>query len=79
MSCEALTRAAAGALTEALGEADALRQVLSGGEEHSLAATFPAGAVPPGWAVLGSCVSGEPAVLVDGEVPTVTGWDHFRP
>ena len=79
LSSQALTLAAAGALTEALGEADALRQVLSGGEEHSLAATFPAGAVPPGWAVLGSCVSGEPAVLVDGEVPTVTGWDHFRP
>ncbi|KRE38525.1 hypothetical protein ASG73_06240 [Janibacter sp. Soil728] len=79
LSGAALARASAGALTEALGEADALRQVLSGGEEHSLAATFPAGAVPQEWDVLGVCAEGEPAVVVDGQVPLVTGWDHFRP
>lgn len=75
---EPLAAQAAGALTEALGEDDALRQVLSGGEEHSLAATFPPGAVPRGWDVIGTCVAGEAAVFVDGSEPTVTGWDHFR-
>lgn len=78
LSGQALAAQAAGALVEALGEADALRQVLSGGEEHSLAATFPPGSVPPGWAIIGTCVAGEAAVLVDGTAPTVTGWDHFR-
>ncbi|WP_084349450.1 thiamine-phosphate kinase [Janibacter limosus] len=77
LSGAALAEQAAGPLTEALGEADALRQVLSGGEEHALAATFPEGSVPRGWAVLGVCAAGEAAVVVDGQVPTVTGWDHF--
>lgn len=77
LSGEALAQQAAGPLTEALGEADALRQVLSGGEEHALVATFPRGSVPQGWDVLGGCVEGEAAVVVDGQLPTVTGWDHF--
>ena len=72
----ALTGAAAGALTTALGPEGARLQVLSGGEEHSLLATFPADAVPEGWRVIGACVEGE-GVVVDGEQPTVTGWDHF--
>lgn len=72
----ALTAAAAGALTTALGPEEARRQVLSGGEEHSLVATFPAGAVPAGWTVIGACAEGE-GVVVDGAEPTVTGWDHF--
>lgn len=74
---EALVDAAAGPLTVALGVDGALRQVLSGGEEHSLLATFPRGGVPDGWRVIGGCVAGE-GVLVDGEAPQVTGWDHFR-
>lgn len=72
----ALTAAAAGALTTALGPDEARRQVLSGGEEHALLATFPAGGVPDGWQVIGVCAEGS-GVLVDGEQPTVTGWDHF--
>ena len=68
---------AAGPLSLALGEEAALRQVLSGGEEHSLAATFAPGAVPDGWAVIGRCAEGPGEVLLDGEAPTVTGWDHF--
>ena len=72
----ALTSAAAGALTTALGPDEARRQVLSGGEEHALLATFPAGGVPEGWRVVGVCAEGS-GVLVDGEQPTVTGWDHF--
>lgn len=73
----ALTAAAQGPLSIALGAEEALRQVLSGGEEHSLAATFPRDRVPGGWQVIGRCVPGE-GVLVDGHAPTVTGWDHFR-
>lgn len=72
----ALTAAAAGALTTALGPEEARRQVLSGGEEHSLLATFPAGAVPAGWTTIGACAEGE-GVVVDGAEPTVSGWDHF--
>ncbi|WP_435203405.1 thiamine-phosphate kinase [Janibacter sp. GS2] len=73
----ALMQIAAGPLTLALGAEDALRQVLSGGEEHSLVATFPPGTVPRGWQTIGVCAGGE-GVLVDGEEPTVIGWDHFR-
>lgn len=73
----ALTQIAAGPLTLALGAEDALRQVLSGGEEHSLVATYPTGTVPRGWQTIGTCVAGE-GVLVDGQEPTVIGWDHFR-
>lgn len=73
----ALTEAAVGALTIALGPEGARRQVLSGGEEHSLLATFPAGAVPDGWRVIGVCAEGA-GVVVDGEEPTTAaGWDHF--
>jgi len=83
---------AAGPLTLALGEEEAMRQVLSGGEEHSLVGCFPppawerlrAAAPPPaepGWRRIGEVVSradGEGAlVTVDGQVPSVTGWDHF--
>ena len=74
----ALRAEADGPLTVALGADEALRQVLGGGEEHSLVATFAPGDVPAGWQVLGACAAGEPAVLVDGAVPVVTGWDHFR-
>jgi thiamine-monophosphate kinase len=53
--------------------------VLAGGEDHALAATFPAHAVlPPGWHAVGNVIAGH-GVLVDGapwEGPA--GWDHFR-
>ena len=55
----------------------ALRDVLTGGEDHALVATLPAGAaVPPGCRVVGQVTAGEPAVLVDG-VPATGGWSHF--
>lgn len=73
----ALATFVTGPLTLALGAEEAMRQVLSGGEEHSLVATFPAGAVPAGWEVIGVCADGPGEVVVDGEVPSVTGWDHF--
>jgi thiamine-monophosphate kinase len=53
--------------------------VLAGGEDHALAATFPAGtALPAGWSAIGGVRAGH-GVLVDGapwEGPA--GWDHFR-
>ena len=61
--------------------ADALAQewVLTGGEDHSLVATFPPGTrLPPRWRVLGEVGPGQ-GVLVDGGQPRTgaPGWDHF--
>jgi thiamine-monophosphate kinase len=53
--------------------------VLSGGDDHPLVATFPAGtALPEQWRVIGRVLEGT-GVTVDGRVPTgPLGWDHFR-
>jgi len=63
---------------ELLG-ARSLDWVLAGGEDHALAATFPAhAAIPAGWSVVGEVTAGA-GVLVDNaawEGPA--GWDHFR-
>jgi thiamine-monophosphate kinase len=58
---------------------DWLDWALGGGEDHALAATFPAQAdVPPGWMVIGSASRGR-GVLVDGRNWTgAAGWEHFR-
>lgn len=59
--------------------ADPLGFVLTGGEDHALAATFPLGSVPPEWQVVGVVSEGDPVVLVDGAAyDGPTGWDHFR-
>jgi thiamine-monophosphate kinase len=56
--------------------------VLSGGEDHALAATFPdRAAVPDGWSVVGRVrdPDPEPVVLVDGAPwESAAGFDHFR-
>ena len=54
--------------------------VLTGGEDHALAATFTdPRSMPAGWTVIGSVQAGDPAVLVDGAVwEAPTGYDHFR-
>jgi thiamine-monophosphate kinase len=57
--------------------------MLTGGEDHALAACFPdRGCVPSGWAVIGTTRDpgeGGPGVLVDGEPWTAAaGFDHFR-
>ncbi len=56
----------------------ALAWVLTGGEDHALAATFPPGVqLPPRWTVIGEVRTGE-GVLVDGERwAGQAGWDHF--
>jgi len=53
--------------------------LLAGGEDHALAATFPAGSsLPAGWRVIGEVREGS-GVLVDGAVHAGrAGWDHFR-
>jgi thiamine-monophosphate kinase len=58
---------------------DALAWVLTGGEDHALAATFPpAMALPSRWTVIGEVREGQ-GVLVDGrEWAGSAGWDHFR-
>jgi thiamine-monophosphate kinase len=65
------------AVGAALGT-DPLRFVLGGGDDHALAATFPAGtALPPGWTLIGSVSEGE-GVTVDGGVyEGPTGHTHF--
>lgn len=67
---------------EAVGAAlgvEPLRFCLTGGDDHALAATFPAGSpLPPGWVVIGSVATGA-GVTVEGvayEAPV--GHEHFR-
>ncbi len=57
---------------------EALGWVLSGGEDHSLAATFPPGTrLPPRWRVIGAVRPGH-GVVVDGQPwARAPGWDHF--
>ncbi len=77
-------RYAAGPLALALGDDEALRQVLAGGEEHSLVGAFADTASLPGgdepWRVVGRVIAAGPqgpSVTVDGVVPDARGWDHF--
>jgi thiamine-monophosphate kinase len=67
-------RDAAGALG-----VDAYTWILTGGEDHALAATFPAGtALPEDWRVIGSVGEGG-GVTVDGAAyDGPGGWEHFR-
>lgn len=65
--------------------ADPWEWILTGGEDHALAATFPPGAdLPAGWTVIGDVVSGDDkpaecaAVLVDGRDWAASGgWQSF--
>jgi thiamine-monophosphate kinase len=51
--------------------------VLSGGEDHSLLATFPPSAkIPISFKVIGKVLSsGDPSVLIDGTPTAANGWD----
>jgi len=59
-------------------DTEARRWVMSGGEDHALAAAFPAGTrLPPRWTVIGAVRAGH-GVLVDGQPwAEPPGWDHF--
>lgn len=51
---------------------------LSGGEDHSLLATFPAGTVlPEPFRAIGTCRAGE-GLTVDGQPHDDAGWDPYR-
>ena len=61
----------------------ALEWMLTGGEDHSLVAAFPASAqLPPHWRVIGrvrAVDAAGPGVTVDGVPHTGPGgWQHFR-
>lgn len=63
--------------------ATARQWLLSGGEDHGFLATFPPKTELPAQfraiGVVGQIRENQPEpVLVDGQVPSVTGWDHFR-
>jgi thiamine-monophosphate kinase len=57
---------------------DPMHWLLTGGEDHALAATFPDD-VPDGWTAIGTVAEGEPEVLVDGRPYDggAGGWEHF--
>lgn len=59
--------------------ANPLVWVLTGGDDHSLVATFPPDVEPPvGFQRIGEVVAGDGQVTVDGEPFTdVGGWQHF--
>src|SRR5699024_436980 len=59
---------------------DPLTWVLTGGEDHGLLATCPAGTHPPEpFRAIGSVAAGPAQVTYSGQPPSVpgTGWDHF--
>lgn len=85
----AVTRVA-GLLVPALDAQAALAQVLVGGEEHELLATFPGtGDLPPGWSQLGRVVEAGGRTAGEAQADGVGvwwedrrldprgGWDHF--
>jgi thiamine-monophosphate kinase len=62
---------------KALG-ADWLRWVLTGGEDHALAATFPPGTGLPGhWTVIGTVRAGRGVTVDSRPAEGRGGWDHF--
>lgn len=83
LALDARRMADASAVTIAIDSADLgddPRIALEGGEDHALLATFPAGALPPGFRPIGRVIPREEAsVHVDG-VPYLGagGWDPYR-
>lgn len=69
---------ASGVTIDITGVADS--DALGGGEDHALLATFPAGAVPEGFRVIGAVAPrGDTAVTVGGRAYAGTGgWDPYR-
>jgi thiamine-monophosphate kinase len=62
---------------EALGT-DWLRWMLTGGEDHALAATFPPGAELPGrWTVIGEVRRGHGVTVNSRPAGNLSGWTHF--
>ncbi|HEX2300389.1 MAG TPA: thiamine-phosphate kinase [Pseudonocardiaceae bacterium] len=65
-------------VASALG-ADARHWVLTGGDDHALLASFPAGAaLPTGWTPIGAVREGCGVTVDGGRYEGPAGWDHFR-
>ena len=66
-------------VSTALG-GDPMHWVLTGGEDHALAATFPSFAdLPKGWRRIGAVTMPDSGVTVDGRPYTAeAGWEHWR-
>jgi thiamine-monophosphate kinase len=66
------------AAARALRRPGPMEWILTGGEDHALAVTFPAQrSVPEGWRVIGQVLQGS-GVYVDGQpFQGPGGWDHF--
>lgn len=69
------------AVASAVGK-DPLDFILTGGEDHALAACFPMGELPSGWVSIGTVREADesgPCVTVDGHPHEGEGgWEHFR-
>jgi thiamine-monophosphate kinase len=58
---------------------DWLRWMLTGGEDHALAATFPQGVGLPGrWTVIGEVRRGRGVTVNSRPAENLSGWTHFR-
>ncbi|MGC4890761.1 thiamine-phosphate kinase [Micromonospora sp. DT227] len=63
---------------QALG-VDPYSWILAGGDDHALAATFPAdAALPDGWRPVGRVTEGAGVTVDGGDYDGPRGWDHFR-
>ncbi len=62
-----------------LAQRDWLRWVLTGGDDHALAGTFPPDCeLPANWTPVGTVVKGH-GVAIDGVIwDNAGGWEHFR-
>jgi thiamine-monophosphate kinase len=63
----------------ALGDRDPLDWVLTGGEDHALAAAFPPGTALPGrWSIVGRVSAGRGVRVDSRRSERLSGWNHFR-
>ena len=74
---EAVLEQAAQSIAARAGEVNAADWVLFGGEDHGFLATFPEGAVPRGFKVIGRVEAGEGVYLGD-KILDPKGWDSVR-
>ncbi len=66
------------AAADALGKRDPLDWILTGGEDHSLAATFPPGTpLPARWVIVGRVGAGRGVRVDSRRSEGLSGWDHF--
>jgi thiamine-monophosphate kinase len=67
------------AAARAVGKQDSLDWILTGGEDHALAATFPQGAALSGhWTVVGRVSEGRGVWVDSRRFERLSGWTHFR-